>query len=293
LTRCLSNHFHDDADPTPEEYANYANTVVAAETGKLRRPKAVSLFGVRNRGDVATQLSADHLIVPLAETLRQNEKKWDTQRFLGPECTCAALVDLLRAEKAPALLISASHGIGLLNGDSRQLRHQGAILCQDWPGPLRHRGLIPERFYVSADHVPCDARLDGLVAFFFACYGGGTPAMDDFSHLTQGAHAQIAPRPFVASTSGRAPACRPRPADDGRASADRSRGLSRIPDRRRRAMAFQRAGRLGSWATLIAPQSAEGACWMRDPGGPGAGASPAACRAIRHPRGGARPASGR
>ncbi|HXH39299.1 MAG TPA: hypothetical protein VNN08_11780 [Thermoanaerobaculia bacterium] len=183
-----------------EEYANYANTVVAAEKGLIQRPHTVSLFGVRNRGDVATQLSADHLIVPLAESLRRiDETTWSTQCLLGQECTRAALVDLLRAEKAPALLISASHGIGVPNGDSRQYRHQGAILCQDWPGPLRHRGPIPEEFYVAADHVPSGTRLDGLVAFFFACYGGGTPAMDDFGHLTPGAQAQIAPRPFVAA----------------------------------------------------------------------------------------------
>jgi hypothetical protein len=184
---------------TADEYANYANTVVAAETGRIRRPKTVGLFGVRNKGDVATQLSADHLITPLADSLRQNETHWDTQRLLGPECTRVALLDLLRAETAPALLISASHGIGLPNGDRRQLAHQGAILCQDWPGPLRHRGPIPDEFYVSADHVPSGLRLDGLIAFFFACFGGGTPTMDDFAHLAQGAQAQIAPHPFVAA----------------------------------------------------------------------------------------------
>jgi hypothetical protein len=184
---------------TPDEYANYASTVIAAETGQIRRPKTISLFGVRNKGDVATQLSADHLIAPLAESLRQNVKDWSTQCFLGPECTRATLVDLLRAENAPALLISASHGIGLPNGDSRQFQHQGAILCQDWPGPLRHRGPIPEEFYLSADHVRGDGHLDGLIAFLFACYGAGTPKVDDFAHLTQGAPGRIAPRAFVAA----------------------------------------------------------------------------------------------
>lgn len=52
---------------------------------------------------------------------------------------------------------------------------------------------------MSADHVSSDTRLDGLIAFFFACYGGGTPKMDDFGHLTPGAHAQVAPCPFVAA----------------------------------------------------------------------------------------------
>jgi hypothetical protein len=184
---------------TAGEYANYANTVVAAEEGKLRRPRKVSLFGVRNRGDVATQLSADQLIAPLAESLRQNEKQWVTQRLLGPECARTALLDLLQTDAAPALLVSASHGMGFSKDDPRQLRQQGAILCQDWPGPLRHRGPIPEDFYVAADHLRDDARCAGLIAFLFACYGGGTPAIDDFAHLTQGGDGQIAPRPFVAA----------------------------------------------------------------------------------------------
>jgi hypothetical protein len=184
---------------TPDEYANYAKTVVAAEQGNIRRPRKVTLFGVRNRGDVATQLSADHLITPLAESLRQSHTEWETQRLLGTECTRSAFLDLFQDETAPALLISASHGIGLPNGDARQLAHQGAILCQDWPGPLRHKGSIPEDFYVAAHHIPKNARFEGLITFLFACYGGGTPNTDDFAHLAQSPQTQIGPHPFVAA----------------------------------------------------------------------------------------------
>lgn len=184
---------------TVDEYANYAATVVAAEEGKFLRPKKMTLFGVRNRGDVATQLSADYLVNPLADSLCQNNSDWEIQRLIGPECTRKTFLDMFQGESAPALLFSASHGIGFPNGDFRQLRHQGAILCQDWPGPLKHRGPIPEDFYVAGDHIPKDARLEGLVAFLFACYGGGTPDMDDFAHLVQGAQPQIAPHPFMAA----------------------------------------------------------------------------------------------
>ena len=184
---------------TADEYANYATTVVAAEKGNIRRPRKVTLFGVRNRGDMATQLSADHLVTPLADSLRQSSTDWETQRLLGPECTHSAFIDLFEREKVPALLVSASHGIGLPSSDPRQLMDQGAILCQDWPGPLRHKGPIPEDFYVAADHIPKNARFEGLITFFFACYGGGTPNMDDFAHLAQGPQMQIAPHPFVAA----------------------------------------------------------------------------------------------
>ncbi len=45
------------------------------------------------------------------------------------------------------------------NGDPRQLSHQGALLCQDWPGPRNWRKAIPEDFYFSADNVAQDARV--------------------------------------------------------------------------------------------------------------------------------------
>jgi hypothetical protein len=38
----------------------------------------------------------------------------------------------------------------------------------------------------------------GLVAFFFACYGGGTPQFEDFARRGR-VPAQIAPRPFIAA----------------------------------------------------------------------------------------------
>ncbi len=118
--------------------------------------------------------------------------------MLKDEATKARLSRLLGGEETPAVLFIAGHGMGFPNGDPRQLPHQGALLCQDWPGPLRWRQSIPPEFYVAADDVSSTARLDGLVAFFFACYGAGTPKMDDFAHLALRERVAVAPHAFLA-----------------------------------------------------------------------------------------------
>jgi hypothetical protein len=82
--------------------------------------------------------------------------------------------------------------------DPRQLRHQGALLCQDWPGAQAHTGPIPEDFYFSADDLGSDADVLGLLAFFFACYGAGTPKLDNFYRADFADRKPIAPQAFLA-----------------------------------------------------------------------------------------------
>ncbi|MEJ6486828.1 hypothetical protein N0Y54_37170 [Nostoc punctiforme UO1] len=184
---------------TLEEYAQYAHSVVEAETGKLSLPRSASFFGVRNSGDRATQLSADQLIKPLAEWIAQDQPGWNIQTVLKDEATKARLRQLLGGNETPSLLFTASHGMGFPNGDPRQERHQGALLCQEWPGPLQWREKIPEDFYFSADDISVSDRLLGLIAIHFACYGAGTPKFDDFAHnKAANERSNIAPRAFVA-----------------------------------------------------------------------------------------------
>lgn len=182
----------------PEGYARYAQGVVAAERAEVHRPREVAFFGVRNRADRATQLSADRLIKPLAKHFAQEEPSWDTKGWLADQATKANLTRLLGSEQTPALFLGASHGMAFPMGDPRQLRHQGAILCQDWPGPLKHPGPVPEDFYFASDHVAEAADLRGLIAFFFACFGAGTPKLDDFAHLVGHQQGALAPHAFVA-----------------------------------------------------------------------------------------------
>jgi hypothetical protein len=185
--------------PRLEDYANYARTVVASETQPARRSRSLAFFGVQNHADAATQMSARDLVAPLAESLAANEDDWRVITRLKDQARKSDLVDLLREPDGPALLFTASHGMGFPNGHERQLPHQGALLCQDWPGPLRGRGrpISPDEYF-SVDDLP-DVRVDGLVAFCFACYGAGTPKLDYFAHRATAERTEIAPRSFIAS----------------------------------------------------------------------------------------------
>jgi hypothetical protein len=183
---------------TPQEYSQYARSVVAAETVGPTRPRRAAFFGVRNPDDVPTHLSADHLVMPLARALANDRPDWMVQTVLKDDATKARLGQLLGGPDTPALLFTASHGMGFPNGDPRQMPHQGALLCQDWPGPRRWDGPIPPDRYFAGDDIAAGAQLHGLIAFHFACYGAGTPRLDDFGHALD-TREEIAPHAFVAA----------------------------------------------------------------------------------------------
>jgi hypothetical protein len=212
---------------TPEEYARYTDTVVAAEERRLTLPRRVALFGVLNEDDLATDLSTEQLVAPLADALakaqeaRRNGKgpgggagspeaaggtggpPWEIASVVGRGATKARLQALLGGDETPALAFTASHGLCFRPGHQCQLDRQGSLLCSDWPGPKKSPRPIPEESYLSAADVADGARPAGLVAFHFACYSAGTPLVDDFAVATGDRPEAIAARPFVARLAQR------------------------------------------------------------------------------------------
>jgi Peptidase family C25 len=183
---------------TVEEYARYARTVVATETRARVPARRADFFATRNPGDRATALSSSELVVPLAEQLRDQQPDWTVQTHVGEAATKERLTRLLVGPDTPALLFTATHGMGFPNGHPRQARHQGALLCQDWPGPGR-RQAVDERHYLSADDLGDAAGPLGLISLHFACFGAGTPRWDDFAHDGSGRRSELAPHAFVAA----------------------------------------------------------------------------------------------
>lgn len=184
---------------TLEEYANYARSVVEAEKAQIRRPRYITFFGVQNADDRATNLSAKELVEPLAEAVAADQPGWRVNTVLKDAATKSNLASVLEKEDGPALLFTASHGMGFKKQSPRQRLHQGALLCQDWPGPVQGKGQrVSQDSYFSGDDVSDGLSLAGLVSFHFACYGAGTPRMDEFSRQAFKQRAEIAPQAFVA-----------------------------------------------------------------------------------------------
>jgi hypothetical protein len=90
--------------------------------------------------------------------------------------------------------------MGFPKDDKRQLPHQGALLCQDWLGPRRSQGPVPQDYYFAGEDLSSDTNLLGLISFFFACYGAGTPLLDEFAQQAfKDKRVEIAAQPFLAS----------------------------------------------------------------------------------------------
>jgi hypothetical protein len=187
---------------TLDEYERYARSVAKAEQENLRLPRRASFWGPANRGDEATRRSSEFLIKPLVHTLVEELAEAWAIDSVPPEFSVKQrLKKLMGGADTPALLFTASHGVGFNRDDPRQPVHQGALLCQDWPGRLAWRKRLPDSFYFHADDLGNDARVWGMIALLFACYGAGTPRLNDFVHRRdQGVQERldVAPKAFVA-----------------------------------------------------------------------------------------------
>jgi hypothetical protein len=189
------------ADGPFDCYGRYAKGVVEAETGNIQRAQKIALFGVQNPDDRPTFLSRTRLVEPLAERLKL--PGWEVDAVPATLANKAYLSNLVGGNATPALLFTASHGMVFPKDDPLQMPHQGALLCGDWPGPLawlcQGSKEIPHDYYLAGEDIPNTADLAGVIAFHFACFGAGTPHLNEYPHLAPLSPEAIASRSFVAS----------------------------------------------------------------------------------------------
>lgn len=183
---------------TPEAYGAYVQALLAAEDAPddaSRREPNLTFFTVRNSGDTATAQTSKDLVAQLEEVLKPSRSSWKMKTVAGASSTRDQLRSLLGGPETPAILFTASHGVGFPFKDPRQSKEQGALVCAEWPGPSEP---IRRAHYFTAEDLSPAANLQGTIVFHFACYSAGTPKLDEFERRALGRPAQIAEEPFIA-----------------------------------------------------------------------------------------------
>lgn len=190
-------HFGDVAG-----YARYVDSLIAYEAGDAKPRSREAIFFRTNR-DLATKLSAEHLIAPLADGVpAQNgdpaqeaiaeSKGFTTRRLWDDDATAPKLAEVFAppADRTPpAFLFSATHGTGFVQPNpAQQPGLQGALQCQD-----------DTHFGADLLATTANVRVHGLIAFLFACYSAGTPRYDQYVTRSDRTPLQIAEQPFLAA----------------------------------------------------------------------------------------------
>ena len=194
-------HFH-----TAAEYRNYAESVVAAESGSVKLARRAGFFGdTHENPDTATEQGVQYLVQPLLTAL-SDTAGWNLEPVLHQEATKEALRQRLGGAQTPALLFTASHGLRVRPNSKSGLSpaaYQGALICADWPGP--GHSFEKKSCFFAGEDLAKDANLQGLIALFFACFSNGTPRLDPYTPMQRlrlaqqpGPALELVPEPFMA-----------------------------------------------------------------------------------------------
>lgn len=177
---------------TPQEYAQYAQNVKAAESGDPLPPRKVGVFGAST--DDVTERTARDLTLALGDALKAHGGEgWSVQSWTAQEADKPLLGRLLGGERAPALVIASGHGLAFPSGHPRQRSMQGGLVCRE--GTEEDPG--DEYFTASDLRVPGD--LTGSMVCLFACYSAGTPDVSSFPESALSLPPSVAPKPFCSA----------------------------------------------------------------------------------------------
>ena len=186
---------HFDGPDRYDQYQRYALNVVRSEEKAGRPRPRLTLFGPRHEEDEPTALSLEHLVGPLRKRFSKEKARWSPDLLIAEDANKEQLLQRFGTEQASDLIFTAGHGTCYYPNSRSLYDRQGALICQDWPGP-HWDDPLPRRFYLSANDLVEDADLGGLIAFLFACYSAGTPEFDSFSLPPD--RERAAPRSFIA-----------------------------------------------------------------------------------------------
>jgi hypothetical protein len=180
---------------SPQEYAAYAESVVAAEkagTGSSPRAERRMTFFCPDNSDDASLRIREELVGGLVSRFSAvRQPDWNVQSVLDDDATQESLCDLLEGDGMPDVLFTACHGLTFPSGHPLQREKQGALHCKS------RAGAAPLESSVSATEISDQARVHGLIAFNFACYSAGNPGLE-LEDLEPKESVRRANRPFTA-----------------------------------------------------------------------------------------------
>jgi hypothetical protein len=163
-----------------DDLKTYIEKVIRLEKASSTTVSRQVLFFAPDAGwPDPTYYSNAYMAKPLSDHVKTN-LGFETQDLMGRMATKNELLQSLKAS-APALVYTASHGLGAKNESlEEQKRLNGAICCQ------RSSNQINEtEWLITAEDIPNNPDqpfLEGSIFFQFACFGYGTPSESDFMH---------------------------------------------------------------------------------------------------------------
>lgn len=186
-----------------EDYARYAQAVVETERREACTSNSAVFFCTEHPDDPASRQALRQLAAPLAACLE--ESGVEVERVFARQASKANLQRILGRGDPGTLLFTTTHGMGFPRGHRRQKLDQGALLCQEWPGPQLWplSCPIPRELYFSGDDGADKLRLNGTICFFFGCFTAGTPQWESFARRENRQAQKTAPFPFVSRLAQR------------------------------------------------------------------------------------------
>jgi hypothetical protein len=199
-TEYATGRLHFDSQAGYEAYIDYLIQYEQASSLPNRRE---AVFWVpEHEIDPSTSKSAPYLAQPLFDKI-DPQLNFRKSLFRGSvnvdgilPATKSNFRSIITNPNPPALLFTASHGMGYKKPHPAQNRQQGALLCQEyiWGAPIER-----EQWYGGEDIAKDAASVRGMVHFAFACYSAGTPRYDDYAYGRGISDPIIADQPLVSS----------------------------------------------------------------------------------------------
>jgi len=158
-----------------DDLKTYVDKIIRLENSEPIVSKEAVFFAPDGGEMDPTYFSRKYMAEPLAD-LVNTKLGFKTKKIMGNDATKDNLVNAL-SETNPALIYTASHGIGAVGASTTiQEMVNGAVCCQTAEEQLTDKDL-----FMASDVPAFQPFLEGSIFFQFACFGYGTQKESEYS----------------------------------------------------------------------------------------------------------------